>query len=155
MIKIHPGMSAPARIEELRVKNFRALHDIEIKNITSFMILLGPNGSGKSTLFDVFNFLSDCFSNGLQQAWNQRGKAKELKTRGSSYPVVIELKYREKPQQPIITYHLNLRKSESCLEMYMVIHKWFVRVISKEYENLSKKERRWVIYGWKDILAIV
>lgn len=96
----------PPRIEQLRVQNYRALRSIELRNITPLMVLLGPNGSGKSTLFDVFNFLAECFQFGLRHAWDRRGRAKELKTRGCAGPVVIELKYRERPDQPVITYHL-------------------------------------------------
>ncbi|MDD4888765.1 MAG: AAA family ATPase [Phycisphaerae bacterium] len=96
----------PARIEYLRVRNYRALQDVEFKGIAPLMVLLGPNGSGKSTVFDVFNFLSECFQNGLRYAWDRRGRAKELKTRGQDGPVVIEIKYRERPGQAVITYHL-------------------------------------------------
>jgi predicted ATPase len=67
---------------------------------------LGPNGSGKSTVFDVFNFLSECFQFGLRHAWDRRGRIKELRTRGSAGPIVIEIKYRERSELPIITYHL-------------------------------------------------
>ncbi len=98
--------SAPARIESLRVKNYRALSSVEIKDITPLTALLGPNGSGKSTVFDVFSFLSECFQFGLRHAWDRRGRAKELKTRGQDGPLVIEIKYREQPKNPIITYHL-------------------------------------------------
>ena len=103
-----PGIKSvsPARVEYIRVENYRALHLVEIKDITPITVLLGPNGSGKSTIFDVFNFLSECFQFGLRYAWDRRGRAKELKTRGNDGPVVIEIKYREKPKQPIITYHL-------------------------------------------------
>jgi len=95
----------PARITHLKVKNFRALHDVEFKDLTPFTVLLGPNGSGKSTVFDAFAFLADCFQLGLRRAWDKRNRAKELKTRGSDGPVVIEIKYRE-PGYPLITYHL-------------------------------------------------
>ncbi|MFH0822468.1 MAG: AAA family ATPase [Pseudomonadota bacterium] len=98
--------AGPPRIESLRVENFRALKKVEFKNITPLMVLLGPNGSGKSTVFDVFNFLSECFRFGLRHAWDRRGRARELKTRGENGPVVIEIQYREKPKHPIITYHL-------------------------------------------------
>ncbi|MDX2053276.1 MAG: AAA family ATPase [Polyangiaceae bacterium] len=98
--------TAPARVEYLRVENYRALRNVELKDLTPLTALLGPNGSGKSTIFDVFNFLSECFQHGLRYAWDRRGRAKELRTRGQDGPVVIELKYREKPKQPIITYHL-------------------------------------------------
>jgi predicted ATPase len=94
-----------ARITELRVKNFRALKDVELKNITPLTVLLGPNGSGKSTVFDVFAFLSECFESGLRRAWDRRGRAKELQTRGSHGPTVIDIKYKEPGYSPI-TYHL-------------------------------------------------
>jgi predicted ATPase len=94
-----------ARITELRVRNFRALKNVELKNITPLTVLLGPNGSGKSTFFDVFAFLSECFESGLRRAWDRRGRAKELKTRGSQGPTVIEIKYKEQ-DYPAITYHL-------------------------------------------------
>ena len=94
------------RIEYLRVRNYRALHDVEMKGLTPFTVFLGPNGSGKSTLFDVFAFLSECFTSGLRRAWDKRGRFKELRTRGAEGPIVIELKYRERPGSPLITYHL-------------------------------------------------
>ena len=102
----------PARIEYLRVENYRALRRVEFKNLTPLTVLLGPNGSGKSTVFDVFNFLSECFQLGLRHAWDRRGRARELKTRGQQEPIVIELKYRERPGQPIITYHLALDEAQ-------------------------------------------
>lgn len=98
--------SGPARIEYLRVENYRALAKVELEQITPLTVLLGPNGSGKSTVFDVFNFLSECFQFGLRHAWDRRGRAKELRTRGQRGPVTIEVKYREQPSQPVITYHL-------------------------------------------------
>ncbi len=94
-----------ARIEYLKVQNFRALRDIEFKDLTPLTVLLGPNGSGKSTVFDVFAFLAECFELGLRRAWDKRGRAKELKTRGGDGAVTIEIKYRE-PGYPLITYHL-------------------------------------------------
>jgi len=111
----------PARIEYLKVGNFRALREVELKNLTPLTVLLGPNGSGKSTVFDVFAFLSECFELGLRRAWDKRGRAKELKTRGSNGPVVIEIKYRE-PGYPLITYHLavdELRGSPVVLEEWL------------------------------------
>jgi len=97
--------SVRPRIEYLRVQNFRALRNVEFKDLTPLTALLGPNGSGKSTVFDVFAFLAQCFELGLRQAWDKRGRAKELKSRGGEGPVEIEIKYRE-PNYPLITYHL-------------------------------------------------
>ena len=95
----------PARIEYLKVQNFRALRQVEFKDLTPLTVLLGPNGSGKSTVFDVFAFLAECFELGLRRAWDKRGRAKELKSRGGEGPVSIEIKYKE-PQYPLITYHV-------------------------------------------------
>lgn len=108
---IEPKVSPP-RIEYLKVQNYRALHDIEIKDVTPLMVLLGPNGSGKSTIFDVFGFLAECFESGLRRAWDRRGRANELRTRGAQGPVVIELKYRETPDSPLITYHLAIEEED-------------------------------------------
>lgn len=103
---------AVPRIEELSVRNYRALKDLHLRGLTPLTVLLGPNGSGKSTVFDVFAFLSECFTEGLRRAWDRRGRFKELRTRGAEGPIVIELKYRERPGTPLITYHLEVDEEE-------------------------------------------
>lgn len=99
------GQRSQARIQYLKVQNFRALREVEFKDLKPLTVLLGPNGSGKSTVFDVFAFLAECFELGLRRAWDKRGRAKELKTRGADGPVSIEIKYKEH-KYPTITYHL-------------------------------------------------
>jgi predicted ATPase len=100
------GFPGSARIERLRVQNYRALRDLELKDIAPLTVLLGPNGSGKSTLFDVFAFLSECFKDGLRRAWDKRNRFRELRSRGADGPIIFELKYRERQGDPVITYHL-------------------------------------------------
>ncbi len=114
------GSAYRARIEYLRVQNYRALRNVEFKDLTPMTALLGPNGSGKSTVFDVFAFLSECFESGLRRAWDRRGRAKELKTRDSDGPVVVEIKYREKGF-PLITYHLAVDEQNGSP---VVIEEW-------------------------------
>ena len=101
------------RIEYLKVQNYRALKDIELKNIKPIAVLLGANGSGKSTIFDVFAFLSECFNENLRKAWDRRGRFRELRTRGSQGAIVIEMKYREAPKDPLITYHLAINEKDN------------------------------------------
>lgn len=101
----HPAVP---RIEMLRVRNYRALRDLALRKLSPLSVLLGPNGSGKSTVFDVFAFLSECFTVGLRRAWDRRGRFKELHTRGAQEAVVFELKYREAPRARVITYHLEI-----------------------------------------------
>ncbi len=95
-------------LESLHIKNYRALRDIELKQLKPLTVFLGANGSGKSTLFDVFAFLAECFTDGLCRALDKRGGIKELRTRGCNGPIEFELKYREEPKSPIITYHLSI-----------------------------------------------
>lgn len=132
----------PARISFLRVENYRALKEIELREITPLTVLLGPNGSGKSTLFDVFNFLSECFQFGLRHAWDRRGRAKELKTRGQDGPLVIELKYRERPNQPIITYHLAIDENSRGPYVKEEWLQWRRGASGRPFRFLSYKEGR-------------
>ncbi len=94
------------RIEYLKVQKYRALYNLELKNLTPLTVFLGPNGSGKSTIFDVFAFLSECFTESLRKAWDRRGRFRELRTRDTEGCIIIELKYRETSASPLITYHL-------------------------------------------------
>ena len=111
----------PPRVRRLKVRNFRALREIEIRDLTPMTVLLGPNGSGKSTVFDVFAFLSECFAAGLRRAWDRRGRARELRTRDAEGPMIIELQYRERPGTPLITYHLEVDERGGAPE---VVHEW-------------------------------
>ncbi|MDC0834155.1 AAA family ATPase [Geitlerinema sp. CS-897] len=101
-----------ARIEQLKIKNYRALHNLELRDITPLTVFLGPNGSGKSTIFDVFAFLSECFQLGLRRAWDRRGRFRELRTRGATGPISFELKYRENDRTPPITYFLAIEENQ-------------------------------------------
>ncbi|MDE0427522.1 MAG: AAA family ATPase [Candidatus Poribacteria bacterium] len=98
-------------IESLHIKNYRGLQDIELKQLKPLSVFLGPNGSGKSTLFDVFAFLAECFTDGLRRALDKREGFKELRTRGCDGPIAFELKYREEPGTPVITYHLSINEN--------------------------------------------
>ena len=111
-----PSRRTPPRVERVRIKNFRALKDVEFNDITPLTVLLGPNGSGKSTVFDVFAFLAECFTDGLRRAVGSRGDGslRDLRSRDSDGPISLELTYREgyagaKKDQPVaITYHLEI-----------------------------------------------
>jgi predicted ATPase len=104
----------PPRVERIKIGNFRALKAVEFDDLTPLSVLLGPNGSGKSTFFDVFAFLSDCFSEGLRRAVDKRGVGlKDLRSRDSNGPISFEIAYREgyvkgERQPPRITYHLEI-----------------------------------------------
>jgi predicted ATPase len=130
------------RIESLRIENYRALRAIALVELTPMTVLLGPNGSGKSTLFDVFNFLSECFQFGLRHAWDRRGRGRELKSRGADGPVVFELKYREQPGSPVITYHLAIDEGSRGPEVVKEQLQWRRRAKGKPFRFLDFERGR-------------
>ncbi|MBF0293606.1 MAG: AAA family ATPase [Magnetococcales bacterium] len=113
------GRPVAPRIERVTVKNYRALQDVTLRNLSAVAVLLGANGSGKSTVFDVFAFLSECFQEGgLRRAWEKRGRFKELRSRDQEGNILIELAYREQADapgtaSPLITYHLEIREEKA------------------------------------------
>lgn len=143
--------AAPARVEYLRVENYRALRKVELEGITPLTVLLGPNGSGKTTIFDVFDFLSECFTIGLRKAWDKRGRFRELRTRGSSGPLVCELKYRERPDLEPATYHLEIDELDGgpvVAEEWLQWRRVAKNVAGRPYKILSfKNGEGWAIAG--------
>jgi predicted ATPase len=89
-------------LTRLRVKNFRALRDVDIA-LGPFQVFVGPNGSGKSTLLDVLVFLRDCV-NGAQvsDAVKRRGvgTVDELTYAGRGGDISIELELQLDDQGP-------------------------------------------------------
>lgn len=41
------------KIESIRLKNFKAFKDVEMRDIPRFCIIVGANGTGKSSLFSA------------------------------------------------------------------------------------------------------
>ncbi len=111
----------PSRVTSVKVKNYRALRDVTLSDLTPLTVLLGPNGSGKSTVFDVFAFLSECFLEGIRGPWDRRGRFRELRSRDCDGPIVIEVKYRERRSSPLITYHLEIDEDGP---RPVVTHEW-------------------------------
>ncbi len=99
------------KIERLHLKNFRALHDVELKDVPPFAVFVGENGSGKSTLFRVFGFLKDALVNNLKTAVQRMGGYKEVATRGhTDEPIVIEIQFRAATvaRGRLVTYRLEI-----------------------------------------------
>ena len=82
-------------IEELSIKNYRALRDVRLTKLPKLAVVVGANGTGKSTLFDVFSFLKDALAENVSSAVAKRGGFRELVSRGHNGPVSITVKFRE------------------------------------------------------------
>ena len=103
------------KIESIRLRNFKAFKDVEMREIPKFCVLVGANGTGKSSLFSVFGFLKDALSGNLNTALAKLGGARgfdEVMSRNSSGFIEIEIKFREKvsKESPLITYFLRIGK---------------------------------------------
>lgn len=72
-------------IEEIRIRNFKALQDVRLSNLPAVAVFVGRNGTGKTTLFRVFAFLKECLKSNVRVALQQEGGLlgfKEVITRG-------------------------------------------------------------------------
>ena len=79
-------------IEEISIKNYRALQHVKLPKL---VVVVGANGTGKSTLFDVFSFLKESLAGNVASAVARRGGFRELVSRGKDGPVGITVKFRE------------------------------------------------------------
>jgi predicted ATPase len=101
------------KLEALSLKNFKAFKDVVMKDIPEFCVIVGGNGTGKSTLFQVFGFLKDAMQTNVHTALNKLGGPKgfkEVRSRGQTGPIEIELKFRQAKDKPLITYSLSINE---------------------------------------------
>lgn len=81
------------RIHSVRVRNFKSLRDVHMRDIPNFAVLIGANGTGKSTFIDVFGFLRDCLLGNVRVAVQKRAGFAQLVSRGhENENIEIELK---------------------------------------------------------------
>ncbi|MBD3768256.1 MAG: AAA family ATPase [Gammaproteobacteria bacterium] len=97
------------KIETIKIRNFKALKEVELLQIPAFCVVVGANGTGKTTLFDVFGFLKDCLSSNVRKALQVRGGFKEVLSRGvESGRIEFEIQFRLhiSGYERLVTYHL-------------------------------------------------
>jgi len=102
-------------IEGIKIKNFKALRHIELKNLPKMCVFIGANGTGKTTLFNVFGFLKDALVDKVSVALTKQGGSRgfqEVRSRGESGSIEIELKFRERNESPLVTYILEINEEE-------------------------------------------
>ncbi len=108
-----------AKIEGIRIQNFRALRDVtlgklwnlqQVDPLTPMTAVIGKNGVGKSTIFDAFGFLADCLKSGVEEACDLRGRGgfNRIKSQGQSGPIEFEVYYKEDRNARPITYEISI-----------------------------------------------
>ncbi|MDX2030030.1 MAG: AAA family ATPase [Blastocatellia bacterium] len=108
-----------ARLEGIRIRNYRALKDIRLGRtvenrkdevLPGMITIIGPNGSGKSSLMDALGFLGDCLQMGVEEACDRahRGGFEQIRTRGQSGPIEFEIYYRQDSKSRPISYSLHI-----------------------------------------------
>ena len=103
------------KIESIHLKNFKAFKDVEIKNIPKMCVFVGANGTGKTTIFNVFSFLKDALTDNVHVALTKLGGGRgfqEVRSRNSTGPIEIELKFRLTDKSPLITYSLKINEED-------------------------------------------
>ncbi|WP_022849835.1 AAA family ATPase [Limisalsivibrio acetivorans] len=101
------------KIESIILKNFKAFKDAKMEHIPRLCVVVGANGSGKSTIFSVFAFLREAMNGNVNTALSKLGGSKgikEVRSRGTKDPIVIELKFRDKSDGPLTTYFLQINE---------------------------------------------
>jgi len=90
-----------AKIEGLRIKNFRVLKNVtlgklwktqELQPLTPMTAVIGKNGVGKSTIFDAFGFLAECLKIGVEEACDLHGRGgfERIRSQGQKGPIEFE-----------------------------------------------------------------
>ena len=113
-----------AKIEGLRIKNFKVLKDVTLGNLwnqrnsqplTPMTAVIGKNGVGKSALFDAFGFLADALKLGVEEACDARGRGgfEKMRTQGQTDPIELEVYYREHGNARPITYEVAIAADKS------------------------------------------
>ena len=102
-------------IESISLKNFKAFRDTQMLDIPKFCVIVGANGTGKSTLFTVFEFLREALSSNVHTALVKVGGSRgfdEVKSRGATGNIEIEIKFRERDDAPLVTYYLSVGEEQ-------------------------------------------
>ena len=128
-----PSAPAPAvpRLTYLRIKNYRALRDVEFRDLTPFTVLIGPNGSGKSTVLDALDFLAEAVRGNLATLWGFWNGFEGLRTRGSDGNIEFKMEVFVNEQIPCLRYHIVIGEAFG-----------FVFIVDEQLVSVKDEEER-------------
>lgn len=128
------------RIETLKIKNYKALRDVEMKSIPKFCVLVGANGTGKTTLFDVFGFLKDCLTFNVRKALQVRGGFEQVLSRNAAErKIEFEIQFRLEIAgvERLVTYILSITETKGKIEVEREIMRYKRGASGKPYHFLD------------------
>ena len=84
------------KINYLEIKGFKSIQNVELKDVSPFMVLAGANGTGKSNFVDALAFLSKVIDIGVSKAVSEFGSIENLispkhKAGDISYKIEFEI----------------------------------------------------------------
>ena len=108
--------AAVPRLTYLRIKNYRALRDVEFRDLTPLTVFIGPNGSGKSTVLDALDFLAEAVRGNLVEAWEKRERFRGMQTRDSGEWVIeFEAEIQLDASKPRLVYKLVIDEADGAV----------------------------------------
>ena len=83
------------KIKSIKVRNYRSLGDVNV-DLSDLTVLVGANGTGKSNFLDVFRFVGDALTRGLDAALLAHdrggiGRLRRYSSKGRPYDVEIDI----------------------------------------------------------------
>ena len=90
------------KINYLEIKGFKSIQNVELKDVSPFMVLAGANGTGKSNFVDALAFLSKVIDMGVSKAVSEFGGVNNL--------------IDPKQENEIISYRINAEIEEQVYE---------------------------------------
>jgi predicted ATPase len=104
------------RIHSVRVRNFKTLRDVHMREIPNFAVLIGANGTGKTTFIDVFGFLRDSLIHNVRTAVQKRAGFAQLVSRGRERECIeielkVELDFAAKKKR-LVTYEVQIAEQD-------------------------------------------
>lgn len=128
------------RIETLKIKNYKALRNVEMRAIPKFCVLVGANGTGKTTLFDVFGFLKDCLTYNVRKALQVRGGFREVLSRqAADKKIEFEIQFRLEIAgfERLVTYILSITDNKGKIEVDREVLRYKRGASGKPYHFLD------------------
>ena len=98
------------KINYLKISGFKSIQNVELKDVSSFMVLAGANGTGKSNFVDALAFLSKVIDMGVNKAVSGFGGVENLigpKHNSGNISYKIEFEIEEQVYQYEISIFLN------------------------------------------------